>query len=123
MLEDLGGVAKKIKRAVTDTGDEVRYDPVAKPGVSNLLSILGAATGRTPQACADDYQQYGPLKADTADAVVALLEPIQAALPRSWPPTRAARRRSWPPARPRRRPSPRPPWPGPRRRSACSDRR
>ena len=78
VLEDLGGVAKKIKRAVTDTDDEVRYDPVAKPGVSNLLSILGAATGRTPEACADDYHQYGPLKADTADAVVALLEPIQA---------------------------------------------
>jgi tryptophanyl-tRNA synthetase len=78
VLEDLGGVAKKIRRAVTDTGDEVRYDPRNKPGVSNLLSILGAVTGRSPDACADDYQQYGPLKSDTADAVVAVLEPIQA---------------------------------------------
>jgi tryptophanyl-tRNA synthetase len=77
VLEDLGAVAKKIKRAVTDTGGEVRYDPATKPGVSNLLTILGAATGRAPDACAADYTQYGPLKADTADAVVELLTPIQ----------------------------------------------
>ena len=78
LLEDLAGVASKIKRAVTDTDNEVRYDPATKPGVSNLLSILAASTGRTPEECAEQYTQYGPLKADTADAVVALLEPIQA---------------------------------------------
>ena len=78
VLEDLASVAKKIKRAVTDTDSDVRWDPAGKPGVSNLLSILGAVTGRAPEACADDYTQYGPLKSDTADAVVALLEPIQA---------------------------------------------
>ena len=78
VLEDLAGVAKKIKRAVTDTDNEVRYDPQAKPGVSNLLSILGACTGRPPEDLAGDYTQYGPLKADTADAVVDVLKPIQA---------------------------------------------
>ncbi|MHB1140050.1 MAG: tryptophan--tRNA ligase [Microthrixaceae bacterium] len=78
ITEDLGAVAKKFKRAVTDSDGEVRYDPVAKPGVSNLLSILGAATGREPEAVADAYEQYGPLKADTAEAVVELLRPIQA---------------------------------------------
>ena len=52
--------------------------PRTRPGVSNLLSILAAATDRTPEACAKEYTQYGPLKSDTADAVVALLEPIQA---------------------------------------------
>ncbi len=78
VLEDPAAVAKKIKRAVTDTDGDVVYDPATRPGVSNLLSILAAATDRTPQACADDYTQYGPLKSDTADAVVALLEPIQA---------------------------------------------
>jgi tryptophanyl-tRNA synthetase len=78
VLEDPRDVAKKIKRAVTDTETEVRFDPKNKPGVSNLLSILGAATGRRAEDCAADYQQYGPLKNDTADAVVALLEPIQA---------------------------------------------
>ncbi len=77
VLEDLGAVAKKIKRAVTDTENEVRFDPDTKPGVSNLLSILGAATDRDPEALAADYSQYGPLKADTADAVVELLRPIQ----------------------------------------------
>ena len=77
ITEDLAQVAKKIKRAVTDSEPEVRYDPVAKPGVSNLLSILGAATGRDPEDVAKGYEQYGPLKSDTADAVVELLRPIQ----------------------------------------------
>lgn len=78
VLEDLGQVAKKIKRAVTDTDTAVRFDPATKPGVSNLLSILGAVTDRDPVTLADDYAQYGPLKSDTADAVVELLRPIQA---------------------------------------------
>jgi tryptophanyl-tRNA synthetase len=77
LTEDLGSVAKKFKRAVTDSDGEVRYDPAAKPGVSNLLSILGACTGRAPEAVADGYEQYGPLKADTAEAVVEVLRPIQ----------------------------------------------
>ena len=45
--------------------------------MSNLLSILGAATGRDPKAVADDYELYGPLKADTAEAVVEMLRPVQ----------------------------------------------
>ena len=44
----------------------------------NLLEILAASTGRTPEECAAGYTQYGPLKTDTGEAVVALLEPIQA---------------------------------------------
>ena len=78
VLDDPKAIEKKIKRAVTDTETEVRYDVAAKPGVSNLLSILAAATGRTPEQAAEGYSQYGPLKADTAAAVVALLEPVQA---------------------------------------------
>jgi len=78
LTEDLAAVAKKFKRAVTDSDNEVRFDPVAKPGVSNLLSILGACTGRDPESLAADYSQYGPLKADTAEAVVEVLRPIQA---------------------------------------------
>lgn len=77
VLEDLAKVAKKVKRAVTDTETEVRYDREAKPGVSNLLDILSACTGEAPEALAGRYQQYGPLKADTAEAVVELLRPIQ----------------------------------------------
>ncbi|MCP4437195.1 MAG: tryptophan--tRNA ligase [Actinomycetia bacterium] len=78
LTDELARTAKKIKRAVTDSDNEVRWDPVDKPGVSNLLGILGATTGRDPEALADEYDQYGPLKGDTADAVTAMLEPIQA---------------------------------------------
>jgi tryptophanyl-tRNA synthetase len=77
LTDDLARTAKKVKRAVTDSEPDVRFDPVAKPGVSNLLSILGACTGREPGAVAEEYSQYGPLKADTAEAVVELLRPIQ----------------------------------------------
>ena len=68
---------RKFKRAVTDSETEVRYDPVDKPGVSNLLEILGAATGQSPAEVARGYTQYGPLKADAGDAVIELLTPIQ----------------------------------------------
>ena len=78
LLDDPKVVEKKIKRAVTDSGDEVTYDPENRPGVANLLSILAAATGREPKAVAEGYHRFGPLKADTAEAVVELLAPIQA---------------------------------------------
>ena len=81
LLDEPAVIERKIKRAVTDadTGDgAVRYDPVAKPGVSSLLELLALATGRTPAEVAEGYRQYGPLKADTAAAVVELLRPIQA---------------------------------------------
>ncbi len=77
VLEDPASIAKKFRRAVTDTETEVRYDPAAKPGVSNLLSILAAVQGGTPQEHAQRYRQYGPLKSDVADAVIEYLRPIQ----------------------------------------------
>jgi tryptophanyl-tRNA synthetase len=77
VLEDLKAVEKKFKRAVTDSDNEVRYDPATKPGVSNLLAILGAVTDRDPALVAADYQQNGPLKSDTAAAVCEYLRPIQ----------------------------------------------
>jgi tryptophanyl-tRNA synthetase len=56
----------------------VRYDPETKPGVSNLLTILAAVSGRGVEAVADEFsgQGYGALKAATADAVVAFAEPF-----------------------------------------------
>jgi tryptophanyl-tRNA synthetase len=78
MLDDPAVVLRKFKRAVTDSDGEVRFDREGKPGVSNLLEILAAATGEPPEALAEKYTQYGPLKADAGEAVVALLEPIQA---------------------------------------------
>jgi tryptophanyl-tRNA synthetase len=77
MLDAPSVIMKKFKRAVTDSDSEVRYDVAEKPGVSSLLDILAAATGRSPQDVAAGYAQYGPLKNDTGEAVVALLEPIQ----------------------------------------------
>ncbi len=77
VLDEPEVVERKIKRAVTDTETEVRYDPETKPGVSNLLTILAAATGSTPEEVAVGYRQYGPLKADTAEAVIGLLAPLQ----------------------------------------------
>jgi tryptophanyl-tRNA synthetase len=78
LLDDPATILKKFKRAVTDSETEVRYDRAAKPGVSNLLDIHAAATGRTPEQIAGDYSQYGALKVATGEAVIALLEPIQA---------------------------------------------
>jgi len=78
LLDDPASIARKFKRAVTDSATEVRYDPTAKPGVSNLLEILGSATGQAPAEVAKGYTQYGPLKADAGDAVVELLAPVQA---------------------------------------------
>src|SRR5690606_9503597 len=71
---------RKIKRAVTDLGNEVRFDIAEKPGVSNLLSILSATTGESVQNLAGQYngQGYGKFKQAVADAVLATLEPMQA---------------------------------------------
>ncbi|MGH9234674.1 MAG: tryptophan--tRNA ligase [Acidimicrobiales bacterium] len=77
VLDPPEAIERKFKRAVTDSEAEVRYDPAAKPGVSNLLVILAAATDGDPEALAESYSQYGPLKADAAEAVIALLEPLQ----------------------------------------------
>jgi tryptophanyl-tRNA synthetase len=77
VLEELDAVAKKIKRAVTDTETDVRFDPSEKPGVSNLLSILSACTSIEPAVLADSYTRYGDLKAAVAEAVVETLRPIQ----------------------------------------------
>jgi tryptophanyl-tRNA synthetase len=78
VLDEPEVIERKFRRAVTDSGSDVRYDPETKPGVANLLSILAAATGGDPAALAERYTQYGPLKADTAEAVIELLRPLQA---------------------------------------------
>jgi tryptophanyl-tRNA synthetase len=79
LLDEPGVLAKKIKRAVTDAESEIRYDPAAKPGVSNLLTILSAITGDSVEALVASFggQGYGALKGAVADAVVAFIEPFQ----------------------------------------------
>lgn len=79
LLDEPKRVAKKIKRAVTDSDSEIRFDEANKPGVSNLLSMLSAVTGASISALEATYagQGYGRLKGDLADATVAFLEPLQ----------------------------------------------
>lgn len=79
ILEDPKRTAKKIRSAVTDNGTEVRFDKEEKPGVSNLLSIFSAVTGRTIAELEEAYvgKMYGHLKVDVADAVVERLAPIR----------------------------------------------
>ncbi|MCL1868820.1 MAG: tryptophan--tRNA ligase [Promicromonosporaceae bacterium] len=81
LLEDPKKAAKAVKGAVTDADETygVRYDPATKPGVSNLLTIFSAVTGRDVDAIAAEYdgRGYGYLKVDLADAVVAFLAPFQ----------------------------------------------
>jgi len=79
LLEDPARSAKKIRSAVTDTGREIIFDPEAKPGVSNLLTIYSALTGRTIDdlVAAYDGKGYGDLKKDLAEVVVGFVKPIQ----------------------------------------------
>jgi len=82
LLEEPKKLAKKIKRAVTDSDEQanIYFNPTEKPGVSNLLTLLSLATGKSIKELEPEYtdKMYGHLKGDVADAVVALLEPIQA---------------------------------------------
>ncbi|QTF06845.1 tryptophan--tRNA ligase [Brenneria izadpanahii] len=81
LLEDPKSVVKKIKRAVTDSDEPpvVRYDVVNKAGVSNLLDILSAVTGKTIADLEQEFsgQMYGHLKGAVADAVSGMLSELQ----------------------------------------------
>lgn len=80
LLDEPKRVAKKIKRAVTDSDGEIRFDETNKPGVSNLLSMLSAVTGESIKNLEAGYagQGYGKLKGDLADATVEFMAPLQA---------------------------------------------
>lgn len=69
-------IKKKISRAVTDTENSVVYDPSKRPGISNLLDIFSSLTGQAPAAIAENYNQYGKLKADLTEIMVNVLAPI-----------------------------------------------
>ncbi|WP_420099713.1 tryptophan--tRNA ligase [Corynebacterium sp.] len=82
LLDEPKTSAKRIRSAVTDNDGEIRYDREEKPGVSNLLVIQSALTGRSVDEIVADYQaagaQYGALKVDTADALQAFTTPLKA---------------------------------------------
>lgn len=82
LLDEPKKIEKKLKRAVTDSDEQARiyFDTAEKAGVSNLLTLLSVATGKTIEELVPAYEDkmYGHLKKDTAEAVVAMVEPIQA---------------------------------------------
>lgn len=79
ILDEPKVIAKRIKSAVTDAGTEVRFDRDAKPGVSNLLTILSAVTEKPIAALEAEFEgkMYGHLKVAVADAVVEAVAPIR----------------------------------------------
>jgi tryptophanyl-tRNA synthetase len=79
LLDDPKVNAKRIRSAVTDTGRDVRYDPEGKPGVSNLLTIYSALTGRDVPSIEEQYvgKGYGDLKKDLAEVVTDTLGPVR----------------------------------------------
>jgi tryptophanyl-tRNA synthetase len=78
LMDDAETVRRKFKRAVTDSGSEVRFGET-RPAVNNLLSIYQLLTGRTPEEIEAHFagKGYAQLKSDLADATVAFLEPYQ----------------------------------------------
>ena len=72
-------IRRKFKTAVTDSEREIRYDPAAKPGVSNLLEIMSVATGEPIEALEQRFRGagYGDLKEAVGESVVELLTPIR----------------------------------------------
>jgi tryptophanyl-tRNA synthetase len=85
LLDEPRAIAKRIRSAVTDAGREVRYDPVEKPGVSNLLVILSSVGGGSIADLEKEFADsgYGDLKAAVAEAVLGWVEPFQEGV-RGW---------------------------------------
>lgn len=80
LIEERDAIIKKFKRAVTDSGSEVRFDPDEKPGISNLLSIYAATRSITVEEAQAEFagSRYGDFKIAVGTAVADMLAPIQA---------------------------------------------
>lgn len=79
LLDSPDEIRKKISRATTDSGREVKFDPANKPEVSNLITIYSQCSGLSVAEVEARYdgQMYGPFKKDLAEVVVSQLEPLQ----------------------------------------------
>ena len=79
MLDEPSVIRKKIKSAVTDSSGVIEFDPVEKPGVSNLLTIFSAFSGESIESFVARFKGvgYGQFKEELADAIIAVMEPIQ----------------------------------------------
>ena len=69
-------IEKKIKKAVTDTDGEMRYDWETKPGLSNLIDIYAAFSAEAPASVAAKFERYGDFKTELAALVVESLAPV-----------------------------------------------
>ena len=81
MMEKPEDIQRKFKRAITDSDTEncIRFDPVNKPGVANLMSIYSAVTGKSFEEIEQEFagMGYGKFKPAVGDAVVETLRPIR----------------------------------------------
>ncbi len=77
LLDGPDVVRRKIRRAVTDGANDLRYDPVGQPGLANLAEIVAVLTDRTPEQVLTSVRSYGELKDICADAVIAELTPVR----------------------------------------------
>jgi len=77
LMDDPDEIRQKIRKAVTDTDGEVRYDTEKKPGLANLLELFAAASSRSIDDVTASYDRYGPLKSDLAEALVEVLTPVR----------------------------------------------
>jgi len=77
MLDDSDAIRRKVRRAVTDSDAEMRYDPAAKPGLANLAEIIAALTAGTAEQVLAACSSYGELKDSCAEAIDAELAPIR----------------------------------------------
>ena len=78
LLDDADTITKKVKRAVTDSGTEIRFDD-SRPAITNLLTIFHLLTGKTNEECEAHFagKGYGQLKSELAEVVVEFLRPFQ----------------------------------------------
>lgn len=80
LLDPFKTTEKKFKSAVTDSETEIRFDLAKKPGVSNLLLINSAYSGKSVSELVNEFagRMYGDLKKETAEVVISFIEPFQA---------------------------------------------
>jgi tryptophanyl-tRNA synthetase len=77
LMDDADSIRQKIRKAVTDNDGVVRYDTEEKPGLSNLIELFAAASGRSVEDVTASYERYGTLKADLAEVLVEVLGPVR----------------------------------------------
>ena len=77
MLDSDEEITRKVRKAVTDTDGEMRYDRAAKPGLANLLDLLAGGHRTHAREVATGYERYGDLKNDVAEALFELLGPVR----------------------------------------------